>query len=123
MRGAQFLSVASMLESYDGEEWDRIRISRLYYGVYLEYRSFAEERLGFSRHNLAREHRIVADLLQALDPDTAEDLRTLRILRNQADYDLHLSPKVIAIRLATAVPLAQSMIDRLAELRSSPGGA
>jgi hypothetical protein len=109
-----------MLEIHAGEEWDRTRIGRIYYGVYLEYRAFAEERLGFNRHNLAREHRIVADLLQSLDPDTAEDLRTLRILRNQADYDLHLSPEVIATRLATAVPLAQSMMVRLAALRSSP---
>lgn len=119
MRGEQFLRVADELGAFSGEEWDRTRIGRLYYGVYLEYRAFAEDRLGFNRLNLAREHRVVADLIRSHDSTVADDLTALRILRNQADYDLDIPAGVMAERVATAEPLARSLMQRLVELRAS----
>ena len=120
MRGEQFLRVADELGAFSGEEWDRTRIGRLYYGVYLEYRAFAEDRLGFNRLNLAREHRVVADLIRSHDSTVADDLlRELRFSRNQADYDLDTPADVIAERLTTAEPLARALMQRLDELRAS----
>lgn len=85
--GRQFLEVAEKLADYTDEAYVRTRIGRLYYGTWLEARSFCEARLGYSRKGLAREHQAVATLLGQLDAALEGELRTLRIARNQADYD------------------------------------
>ncbi|HWV24768.1 MAG TPA: hypothetical protein VNZ58_11310 [Thermomicrobiales bacterium] len=109
--------MAQALAWETGEEWDRTRIGRLYYGVFLEFRQFAEDTLGFNRLNLAREHRVISDLLSSLDPSAADDLKLLRIYRNQADYDVELPPEEIAGILTVSMHIADSLMARLEKLR------
>lgn len=113
MRGLSFLEVAEMLGQHPGEAWHRTRIGRLYYGVYLEYRQFCIERMGFIPRKFASEHRVVNDLIRARDQNLGNLLRELREARNQADYDLETPPDEIARLLATSVMLASTLMIRL----------
>jgi hypothetical protein len=117
MRGQEFLNIARSLESISGEAADRTRIGRLYYGVYLEYRQYCEDALGFRRERMAREHQAVYSLISQIDVFLAADLRELRHARNQADYDLDVIPTDIADRVIDAQRLARHLMRRLAELR------
>lgn len=119
MRGQEFLDIAHDLEHFEGEAWDRTRIGRLYYGVYLEFRQFCEDRLGFSRQHMAREHSAVIHLISALNTEASENLNELRIIRNQADYDLEWSRKDIAGRARAAAILATSLMNQLMVLRAT----
>lgn len=47
MEGRSFLAVAEALATYEGEEFVRARIGRLYYGTWLEARSFCELHFGY----------------------------------------------------------------------------
>ena len=91
IEGRQFLEVAEALADHTNEAFVRTRIGRIYYGTWLEARSFCESRLGYSRKGLAREHQAVATLLGTIDAALEGELRALRVARNQADYDNHLS--------------------------------
>lgn len=67
---------------------------------------------------MAREHRIVNDLIAAVDKELAFDLRTLRDARNQADYDLTIDHEVMTAALKTMRSLSITLIERLEHLRS-----
>lgn len=118
MRGRRFLDVADGLEGREGEEWDRTRIGRLYYGTYLEYRQFCIDEMGLLPRKFAREHQVVNDLVRTLDQDLSDLLRELRYTRNEADYDLDVAPEHIAHRATSADQIAKVIMARLAELRS-----
>lgn len=110
MRGRDFLDIAVEMAALGGEAWDRARIGRLYYGVYLEYRQYCEEHLGFSRARMAREHQVIANLIAHNAPHAAEDLRELRIARNQADYDMDIATEDIADRAIDAERLTRRLM-------------
>jgi hypothetical protein len=118
IQGRQFLEVADALADSPDEAFVRTRIGRLYYGTWLEARSFCETRLGYSRQNLAREHQAVATMLGNIDAGLETELRDLRIARNQADYDDHLPAEhfnqlMLAVSVSSAWVL--SRLDALKE--------
>lgn len=111
--GKQFLEVERTLRNLDGEAFDRTRIGRLYYAVFLECRSLCETRLGYSRVKMSREHQAVVNMLGSLDPALADALRVLRQAHNEADYDVNLPSYVIAERTEDAVLLADFLMAHL----------
>lgn len=123
MEGRRFLTVAEILAEYEGEEYDRTRIGRLYYGTWLEARSYCEEHLGYRREKMAREHRVIASLLGAIDPTLEVELRLLRQARNQADYDMDLSARNIDGILRTASLSSARILSRLDDLTKMGDGA
>lgn len=114
--GRQFLEVAEALADRTDEAFVRTRIGRLYYGTWLEARSFCESRLGYSRKGLAREHRAVASLLGTIDPTLEGELRDLRVARNQADYDNQLPAEHFDQLLEAVVVSSAWILSRLDEL-------
>ena len=117
MQGRLFIDLERELRSIPGEAATRTRIGRLYYGVYLEYRQFCEEHLGFNRHRLAREHQAVKNLIAAIDPGAAAILQGLRMARNQADYDLDLDARAIDEILEASLVSAMTLMSSLNDLR------
>lgn len=67
----------------------------------------------FKIRELAREHRVISDLLDALDPAAGLDLKTLRLYRNQADDDLATPTDEIARLLSPSVSIADALMARL----------
>lgn len=117
IKGRQFLDVSEVLTSFQGEEFVRTRIGRLYYGTWLEARSYCEAHLGYKREKMAREHRVVASLLGSIDPTLEYELRVLRDVRNQADYDDHLSSEQVDNLLLTADASTGRILALLDQLR------
>lgn len=90
------LAVVEHLEGVDTEAGMRTQVSRLYYAVFLEVRSWCEVNLGYSRVRLAREHQALANLLSSVDPHLVDYMWMLRVSRNAADYDEFLPTEDIA---------------------------
>lgn len=116
IQGREFLEVADALANNPAEAFVRTRIGRIYYGTWIEARSFCERHLGYSRKNLAREHQAIASLLGTIDVDVESELRFLRTARNQADYDDGLSPDHFDNLVVTAVTSSVWVLSRLDEL-------
>lgn len=123
MEGRRFLLVAEALAEYEGEEFDRTRIGRLYYATWLEARSYCEATLGYRREKMAREHRVIASLLRSVEPTLEVDLRLLRDARNQADYDMELLAEDIDRLLRTASTSSSRILARLDSLSQENDGA
>lgn len=117
--GRQFLNVAEVLADHSGEEFVRARIGRLHYAAWIEARSFCEERLGYSRTKMAREHQAIASLLGTIDSSLTYELRTLRSARNAADYDNHLTEQHMADLLDVSLESASWILSRLDALRDT----
>lgn len=75
-------------------------------------------RLGCNRLHMAREHSTVVHLISTLNKDASEDVKELRILRNQADYDLAWAQEDIAKRANAAILLATSRMNQLEVLQN-----
>jgi hypothetical protein len=123
IEGRGFLAVAEALATYEGEEFVRTRIGRLYYGTWLEARSFCETRLGYRREKMAREHRVIASLLGHLDATLEYELRLLRDARNQADYNVQLPAEYCGELLRTALRSSARVMSRLETLKKEYDGA
>jgi hypothetical protein len=117
IHGREFLEVADALAKHPGEAFDRTRVGRVYYGTWLEARAFCEERLGYSRKGLAREHQVVAELLGTLDEVLETHLKILRFARNQADYDDFLPEDHFDDLLRTVLVSSSWVLSRLDSLR------
>lgn len=117
MTGEEFLHLERELRKIPGEAAARTRIGRLYYGVYLEYRTFCENFLSFDRRKLAREHQAVRNLIVPIDAAAADILPNLRVARNRADDDLDINAETVNVLLAESVTAAQLAVTRLAKLR------
>lgn len=70
---------------------------------------------------MAREHRVIATLLDQLDATLDYDLRLLRDARNQADYDLQLSVEYCDELLRSALRSSQRAMARLDTLKKDHG--
>jgi len=116
IRGRQFLEVVEALADHTDEAFVRTCIGRLYYGTWLEARSFCESSLGYTRKGLAREHQAVATLLGTIDAALEGELRVLRIARNQEDYDDHLSAEHFDQLLPVVTTSSAWVLVRLQEL-------
>ncbi len=116
MRGREFLTIASFLESIDSEASLRTQIGRHYYAAYLEARRYCELHLGYIRTRSAREHTDIPRILRAMDSDLADNLAFLRGFRNGADYDMDLGPDTVALQLLEVQRRTITIIAQLDEL-------
>lgn len=83
----EFLDVARHLQFADSREgFQRSAISRAYYATFLLARRICSEQGWIAQTGSGSDHRNVADALDFQDHDLAVDFRTLRRLRNLADY-------------------------------------
>jgi hypothetical protein len=122
IEGRRFLVVAEALATYEGEEFVRTRIGRLYYATWLEARSYCEAHLGYRREKMAREHQAIASLMGTIDASLAYELRLLRDARNQADYDDHLPGDYMETLLRTVETSSSRILTRLDALREGTTG-
>lgn len=97
IKGRAFHALALELVRINNEASLRSAISRFYYGAYLELRSYYEKTQGFNRTKMRMEHQAIHDLLNKTEPLLAKRLKTLRELRNRADYDIEADEDVINI--------------------------
>ncbi|MGB3307860.1 MAG: hypothetical protein WBA63_16855 [Thermomicrobiales bacterium] len=116
IRGRDFLTVVDHLRAKDGEIYKRTSFSRAYYAAFLEARGFSNDYLGHAQTRSANEHQRVPTVLHELDPGLAANMRFLRRLQNNADYDINLSSDTIARSAVDAEDFATRIIARLDEL-------
>lgn len=119
IEGREFLAVADALTEFQGEAFVRTRTGRLYYGTWLDARAYCEERLGYSRKGLSREHQAVAALLGTVDDALETHLKLLRFARNQADYDDFLPEEHFDELLRTVLVSSSWVLSRLDILRKA----
>lgn len=118
--GQAFVDIGMAIEVDQGEAWMRTAIGSVSYGVYLQYRGYCESHLGFDRRKMAREHRAVNSLIGSVDGALALELNRLRVLRNQADYDLGIASDEVEGMFVAARDLANTLLDAMATLPTSP---
>jgi len=97
MRPEEFLKVAEELASKDGEAFLRTAISRIYFALFHNGRNVLRmHRIPVPKSRDA--HYIVPEELRALAHDEhnvfleqlADEIETLRDIRDAADYDIHI---------------------------------
>lgn len=116
IKGRDFLIVVAQLRHEDVEVCKRTLISRAYYAAFLEARSFTESHMGHVASRSANEHQGIPALLRQLDPELDTSLKLLRRIRNNADYDIHLSSRTMELSAIDAEDYAMKIIARLDEL-------
>lgn len=116
IKGRDFLIVVAQLRHEDAEVCKRTLISRAYYAAFLEARSFTESHMGHVASRSANEHQGIPALLRQLDPELDTSLKLLRRIRNNADYDIHLSSRTMELSAIDAEDYAMKIIARLDEL-------
>ena len=119
IKGRDFLIVVAQLRDEDSEVCKRTLISRAYYAAFLEARSFTEAHAGHVATRSASEHQGIPAILRQLDPELDTGLKFLRRIRNNADYDIHLSSRTIELSAIDAEDYATKIIARLDELAAS----
>jgi uncharacterized protein (UPF0332 family) len=121
MNWRDFLLLASRLALNAGEADWRTAVSRAYYAAFHVARlMFAD--LNFTVPRADRAHQYLVYRLSNCGESAVEqagrDLDTLRRLRNRADYDD--VPSVTQVQAASAVQLAQVIIQTLDAARQQP---
>lgn len=111
MRPSDYLEVAkfildNVLSLKPDEAWIRTGVSRAYYAVFL----YLRERLNVKVRG-SEAHKAVYLKLKRVNRGLARELKMLRILRNDADYDLErpFSPDDLRRALITA----KKIVDRI----------
>lgn len=62
--GRDYLPIIERLTTDTSSASMRTRIGRYYYASFLECRAYCEQRLGYRREKMAREHQAIANLLK-----------------------------------------------------------
>ncbi len=89
------------------EGWIRTGVGRSYYAAFLVARKF----LHLEYFTSSEVHRKVIERLSTMNPSLADKLRTLRDLRNDADYDMVKRPN--EKDLEYAVILSKDVIEQI----------
>jgi hypothetical protein len=116
--GRDYLPVIERLAEDASSASMRTRIGRYHYAAFLECRAYCEQRMGYTRSKMAREHQAIANLVELRDPVLADALKDLRIARNAADYDDRLDTGSVSTLLERAESLSLSVLSRLDRLES-----
>jgi len=105
----EFLELAKTIntQAYNKEANARSAVSRAYYAAFLT----AREALGGKSLKGENIHKLVFDCLSNRHSLAADDLKSLRRLRNKADYDLSIT--VTAKDSALAIKIAEGIIQDL----------
>lgn len=111
--GRDYLPIIELLASDSSPASKRTRIGRYYYAAFLECRAHCEQRLGYTRSKMAREHQAIANLIGIQDQSIADALKDLRIARNIADYDELLSDQDTEVLLERAGELGRFILGRI----------
>lgn len=113
--GAQIAEIAVHLERHTGRASKRTQIGRLYYAAFIDARHYCKTRHGFVPTGGAKDHEVVRKIIreQCADPGIAKRLRTLRDLRNLADYRDDIQSQKLDGYLTDARKHASDISERL----------
>lgn len=91
----------------------RSAVSRAYYAAFHRALDYAVHHLEYRRQNVPQEHEFVRNRLSERGfADQADDLDTLRLLRNRCDYDDTVR-NLQTVVLVNALDLARLLVEAL----------
>jgi uncharacterized protein (UPF0332 family) len=94
--------------NYKNDSRLRTSIGRAYYATFLVVREYLTDNFKCGFNDDAQEHKNVIERITNIDPDIGEDLKKLRLDRNDADY--HLNIHISSDNAKIAISRAQNII-------------